>query len=87
MERMGAFEFLEWMILESVEPFGEKAHYLRAGVSFDFHDGIGKDQPSKSSKRTQEDIKMTTPDGMNAAMQVFSMLNPGAIRMKPKKPS
>jgi len=32
LQRMSSSEFFEWMVLEQVEPFGEQADYLRAGI-------------------------------------------------------
>lgn len=84
MERMGACEFLEWLILEQIEPYGEKANYLRAGISFDYEKGIGKSEPQPSASKQHGEIQVSDPDGMNDAMRVFAMLNPGKIRMKPK---
>lgn len=31
-ERIGASEFVDWMVLEELEPYGEKAEWYRAGM-------------------------------------------------------
>lgn len=75
-------DFVELMYQERIEPFGEAANWLRAGVSFDFVNGIGD-----RSKAKPQTAQFSTPDSIHQFMQGFMQNNPGAIRMKPKKPS
>lgn len=84
-ERLSIEEYMEWMILESIEPFGERAAYLRAGLSFDFEKGIGK--APKQSLASGKPGPSKGAEQINAAMQAFMKENPGAIRMRPKKPN
>ena len=85
-DRLSIEEYMEWMILESIEPYGERAAYLRAGLSFDFEKGIGKapQQTLKQGLAGRKEMKFEGAEEMNKAMQALMKDFPGAIKMRPK---
>ena len=87
-DRLSIEEYMEWMILESIEPFGERAAYLRAGLSFDFEKGIGQAPKQtlagKQGLAGRKELKFEGAEEMNKAMQGLMKEFPGAIRMRPK---
>jgi len=90
-------DFIECLVYEQIEPFGEKGAYLRAGILCSLTANIHRDQKTRKepfvpedfipSIEREEQIKNAEAHRVYLMMEAFSASNPGAIRAKPKKSS
>ncbi len=78
-------EFMRWMLLERIEPYGEAAAWLRAGLSFDFETGISKAPQQRQGLAGRKEFHSKGAEEMNKAMQALMKEFPDSIRMRPKK--
>lgn len=74
MRRISYSEFIEWMILENIEPFGERGDYLRAGIIAATIANVnrGKDQPAYSPLDFMPVIK--EPEPAQTAEEISAMM-------------
>ena len=81
MTRMSFNEFMEWMALERVEPFGERAAYLRTGLIVSTMANIHRDDKTPAYRPSDfmpdfddDDTPRKTPQQINDILTVIQKM-------------